>query len=275
MATVRHRRLARELRILRERCGLRSEAVALELGWDRSKVSRLETARVKPKLADITELLDLYGVTSPERDALIQLAKDARQRGWWRAFGDVFEGTYIGLESEADSIRSWQPQVVPGLLQTEDYARAILTAACPDTLERTEQRVRARMARKPLLNRPGRPPSFHAIVDEAVLRHMVGGRDVLRAQLSELWAASQRPNITLQVMPFEAGAHPGVDGAFVILGYLEDLDPDVVYVEGQAGSVFPESTEEVTRFRLIWERLVDAALSPADSAALLVELTRE
>lgn len=104
---------------------------------------------------------------------------------------------------------------------------------------------------------------------------MVGGRDVLRAQLSELWAASQRPNITLQVMPFEAGAHPGVDGAFVILGYLEDLDPDVVYVEGQAGSVFPESTEEVTRFRLIWERLVDAALSPADSAALLVELTRE
>jgi transcriptional regulator with XRE-family HTH domain len=275
MATVRHRRLARELREYRENAGLKMEAVADQLGWDRSKISRLETFRVKPKVADVEELLGLYGVTSPEHDALIKLARDIRHRGWWTAFGDVFDGTYVGLEDEAYTIRSWRSQLVPGLLQTEDYARAVITAARPDSAEEIHKRVRARMARRPLLSRPGDPPLFRAVLDEAVLRRQIGGPEVMRAQLSELWAASRRPNITIQVLPFSAGAHAGVDGSWVILGFEDDRDPDVVYIESPAGDVYPESTEQITRLTLAWQHLTEAAMSTEDSALFIADLTRE
>lgn len=278
MATVRARRLGRELRQRREYAGLTITAVAGQLGWERTKIGRLEAAQVgKPKPDEVTELLDLYGVPSPERDELIQLARDARRRGWWKAFGGVFDDTYPGLEDEAGTIFTWRSQLIPGLLQTEPYAWAVLSAsnqtAGTDDLQTW---VQARMARKPLLNRLEGAPRFHAVLDEAVLRRQIGGPEVMRAQISELWAATRRPNVTIQVLPFGVGAHAGVDGSFVILGFPDEADPDVVFIEvGLAGDVYPESEQALSRFRLAAERLTEAALPPEESATFLADLTKE
>ncbi|WP_067484881.1 helix-turn-helix domain-containing protein [Actinomadura hibisca] len=275
MATVRHRRLARELRRLREGAGLRPAAVARDLGWDRSKISRIETARTKPREADVAALLAMYGCTGPHRDELLALARDARRRDWWAAFGEVFDGTFVALEDQAAEICSWQPQTVPGLLQTEEYARAVITAARGCGPEEAHRHVQARMARRPLLGRPSGAPHLDVVLDEAVVRRVIGGPDVMREQLSELWAAAHRPNVTVRILPFSAGAHAGVDGRFVLLGFAHEDDPDVAYIESAAGDLYPESAEEVTRLRLAWERLRGAALSPKDSAAFLAELSRE
>lgn len=276
MATVRLRRLGRELRRYREAAGLEPHTVAAQMGWDRSKISRLETAKVaKPKHGEISDLLDLYGVPSADKANLLQITLEARRRGWWTAFGDVFgDGTYPALEEDADSISTWRTQVVPGLLQIPEYARAVLSAANQAAGQADIHTwVQARMARKGLLERDGDTPRFHAVLDEAVLRRQIGGPDVMRKQISELWSASQRPNITVQVLPFCAGAHAGVDGSFVILGFPDEADPDVVYQEGLAGDVYPEGERAITRFRLAFERLTEAALPPDDSARFLAELT--
>jgi transcriptional regulator with XRE-family HTH domain len=273
MTTVRNRTLGRELRLLREAAQLKPEAAAQAMGWSRSKISRLETAKVDhPRHADIKALLDLYGVTSEKRDTLLQLTKTVRRRGWWTSFGDVLDDTYVVLEDEARLIRSWQLQVIPGLLQTEDYARAVLDAARPGHPD-NHKRVQARMARRPLLARVDPPaPRLHVILEETVIRRTVGGRRVMRAQLSELWAAAQRPNVTVQILPFEAGAHAGVDGRFVLFSFLAD-DLDIGYVESNGGDVYLESIDELTRLRSAWERLAEAALSPRDSEEMISELT--
>lgn len=275
MATVRQRRLARELRRLRDEALLKPEDVAKQLQWDRSKVSRIETTRVRAKPGDVAELLDLYGVTSPERDALLQLANVAAQRGWWTAYSDVFTGSYIELEAEASLIREWQVQVIPGLLQTEDYARAIITAARPgDSPDSLERIVQARMARRTILGREN-APNLHAVLDEGVLHRQVGGPEVMRRQLSHLWAASQRPNVTVRILPFSAGAHAGVGGSFIVLAYDDPADPDVPYSEGPFGDVYPESAGELLRTNLMWGRINGAALSPRRSADMIAALTYE
>lgn len=278
MATVRQRRLARTLRQLRETAGLKPEAVALELRWDRSKVSRIETCRVRAKTGDVGELLDLYGIASPDRDALLALANAASQRGWWTAFNDVFTGSYVELEHDASLIREWQSQVIPGLLQTEDYARAIIgasrdtsTTGISDGIERV---VQARMARRTLLGREN-APALHVVLDEGVLQRQVGGRDVMRRQLSSLWDAAQRPNITLQILPFSAGAHAALLGSFIVLSYEDPADPDVPYSEGPFGDVYPESAGESTRTNVMWNRIVDAALSPQRSAEVIAALIEQ
>jgi transcriptional regulator with XRE-family HTH domain len=276
MATVRLRRLARDLRQYREDAGLTTITVADRLGWDRTKISRLENAKVdKPKQNEIAELLDLYGVPDKERAELLQITADARRRGWWRAFGEVFgDGTYPGLEDEAAEIFSWRSQLVPGLLQTEAYAWAVLTASNQTAdKDAIHTRVQARMARRPLLSRPGDAPRFHTVLDEAVLRREIGGPDVMREQIKALAAAAHRPNITIQVLPFGAGAHAGVDGSFVMLSFPGDVDPDVVFIEiGLAGDIYPESEQAITRFRLAAERLTETALSPEESAEFLRQL---
>lgn len=275
MATVRQRRLARALRKTREERGLKPEAVAEELHWDRSKISRIETFRVKARPGDVTALLDLYGVTSPDRDALISLAATASQRGWWTAFSDVFTGSYIELENEAERIRTWQAQLIPGLLQIPAYAAAVIQAARPgDSAESIDLRVKARVARQTLLDGEG-ARAFHAILDEGAVRRRVGAADVMRRQLSALWDRAHQPNITIQVLPFAAGAHAGTAGSFVVLSYADDADPDVPYAEGVFGDVYPESTDELSRTNLIWDRIADAALSPSDSAAFIAELMSE
>lgn len=277
MATVRARRLGRELKKHREDADLTINAVAEQLGWDRTKIGRLEGAKVaKPRPTDVTELLDLYGVPSPDRDALIQLARNARRRGWWTAFGDVFgDGTFPCLEDEAGDYYSWQNQVVPGLLQTDAYARHVLAAGDPTAdPEQIHKQVQARMARKPLLSRPANAPNFHAVLDEAVLRRQVGGPDVMAGQISELVTASHRPNITIQILPFSRGAHAGATGSFVILRFPDDLDPDVVCVEGLAGVQYPESEQEINRFRVAFKRLTESALPPVESVAFLTDLIK-
>lgn len=266
--TVRLRRLARELRKLREERGLTPEAAAAQLGWSRSKVSRIETGRTMASPKDVAAVCDLYGVGSDVRAGLIQLAKDVRQRGWWTAYADVFTGSYIGLEDEASLICQWETQLVPGLLQTEDYARTVITTLRPD--DDVQRRVMARMARRTLLSRPN-APELCAVVDEAVLRRPIGGSKVMYEQLEALLIASRRPNVSVHVLPYEAGAHAGLEGAFTLLSFAEEIDPDVVYVEGTAGDIYVESAEQVERCKLAFERIRKSALSSDDSLQMINE----
>ncbi|MEV0344608.1 helix-turn-helix transcriptional regulator [Nonomuraea sp. NPDC050680] len=266
--TVRLRRLSRELRRMREEKGLTPEAAAAQLGWSRSKVSRIETGRTMASRSDVSAICDLYGANSTDRAGLIQLASEVRQRGWWTAYADVFTGSYIGLEDEAALIRQWEVQLIPGLLQTEDYSRTVIAMHRPE--DDAQRRVMARMARRTLLSQPT-APNLNAILDEAVLRRPIGGRRVMHEQLEALLIAARRTNVTIQVLPYRAGEHAGLEGAFTILSFSDENDPNVVYVEGTAGDIYVESTEQVERCTLIFERIRGAALSPEDSLRLISE----
>lgn len=272
--TVRGRRLARELRRLREEQGLTLQEVSDRLDWSRATISRLETSQTRPRPGDIADILDLYGVPSPERDALITLARQAGQRGWWTAYADVFTGSYVALEDEASLIRTWDPQLVHGLLQTEDYSRAVIKAGrmLPNE-EDVERRIAARKIRQGLLERP-EAPHVHVIFDEAVLRRKIGGHAVMSAQLESLAAMAERPNVTVQVLPFSTDAHAGLDGRFTILSYPNPADPDIAYVEGTMGDVYLESAEEIAKHGVRFERIEAAALSPEESAHLIAEAAR-
>ncbi|MDX6742874.1 helix-turn-helix transcriptional regulator [Actinocorallia sp. A-T 12471] len=271
--TVRGRRLARELRRLRENQGLTLQDVADRLGWSRATVSRLETGQTRPR--DVAELLDLYGVASPDRDALLTLSREARQMGWWTAYVDVFSGSYVGLEDESSEIRNWDSQLVHGLLQTEDYARAVITAGrfLPSKAD-IDRRIHARKQRQALLDRED-APHLHVILDESAVRRPIGGDSVIREQLLALVTAADRPNVTIQVMPYSSGAHAGLDGRFTILSFQDPADPDIAYVEGTMGDVYVESAEAITQHRTRFERIEDEALSPAESVRLLAEAAKE
>lgn len=271
--TVRQRRLGRELRQLREKRGLSSDRVAAQMGWSGSKVTRLETAYTKVTQNDVSHLLDLYGVPSDQRAALIQLAHEAQQRGWWTEFGDVFTGSYVALEDEAKAIFDWEPQLIPGLLQTTDYAHVVIEAGRPDDPAGVDRRVAARMARKALLTRDD-PPELTAVIAEPALRAPVGGRDVMRAQLRALQDAAQHPHVTIRVLPASTGAHAGLDGACVILSFEADF-PAVAYAVGMTGENYLESAEQVQRVTMNAERIADKALSEEESAALIVALIKE
>jgi transcriptional regulator with XRE-family HTH domain len=272
--TVRGRRLARELRRLREEQGLTLQEVADRLDWSRATVSRLETGQTRPKPNDIADLLDLYGVPSPDRDALIRLAREAGQRGWWTAYADVFTGSYVALEDEAALIRTWDTQLIHGLLQTEDYARAVITAGrMLPTEHDIERRIDARKARQALLNRVD-APKVHLIIDEGVLRRNIGGPGVMRAQLEWLLELGERPQITIQVLPFDTGEHAGLDGRFTILSFADPADPDIAYVEGTMGDVYLESAEAIATHGERFEQIAKASRSPEDSAHLIAEAAR-
>ncbi|GAA3099365.1 helix-turn-helix domain-containing protein [Streptosporangium carneum] len=268
--TVRLRRLARELRRMREESGLSPEDAAARLGWSRSKVSRLETGRTRASPVDVATACDLYGVNSSIRAGLIQLAKEVRQRGWWTAYADVFTGSYIGLEDEAAVIHQWEVQLVPGLLQTEDYARAVISAGRPDpqNADDIQRRVMARMARRTLLSRPN-APELHAVLDEGVIRRPIGGRESMRDQLDALLSAARRPNVMLRILPYSAGAHAGLEGSFTVLSFTEQVDPNVAYVEGTAGDVYVESSDQVDRYKMAFDRICDVALSREASMRLI------
>jgi transcriptional regulator with XRE-family HTH domain len=274
MATVRQRRLGRDLARLRESAGLSQEQAAAQLRWSRPKVGRIEAAKTMPKIADVEAMLGLYGADSAQAAMLIQLVRDAQQRGWWMAFNDVFTGSFVGLEDEASLIRSWQAQLIPGLLQTEGYARAVISAVRPESPGGVHRRVQARMARRTLLGRDT-APTLHAVIDEAVLRRQIGGVDVMRAQLSHLATVAKQPNVTVQVLSFTAGAHAGLEGPFVLLTFPDPADPDIPYVEGQGGEVYIESADQIARFGSVWDQLVHAAATPADSLTIITGLAEE
>jgi transcriptional regulator with XRE-family HTH domain len=270
--TLRGRRLAMELQRRREATGLSREEVARRLEWSTSTLFRMETGRSRPQPGNVRTLLELYGVTGPERDGLIQLTRDARKPGWWHSFRDVLPNPYevfIGLEAGAASLRNFEPVVVPGLLQTADYARAMFRNG-PRELDRdeVERRVEVRMARQQILARDNRPRLW-AVIDEAVIRRLVGGTEVMRGQLHHLANVAQQGKTTIQVVPYRAGAHAGTTGPFVILDFEEPTDPAVVYVETLAGDIYLEERPDVNRYTLAFDRLVAAALHPDDSVRLI------
>lgn len=274
--TVRLRRLIRELRRLRDKSGLSTVEAATRLNWSRSRVNRLEIGDTPPTPEDVAQLCDLYGVTEPERTALIQLAEDSGRRGWWTSYRDVFTGSYVSLEDEASTISEWTVQLVPGLLQTDEYARATIEANnwMDNPADHIQRRLMARMARKTLLSRPG-APAFHAVIDESVLQRPIGGQEVLNEQLRTLLVAGRRSNITIQVMPYEVGEHSGLEGSFIILGFDEQPDLDIAYVENTAGTVYVEDIDHVNRYKLVFDRICDAALSVERSRDLIAAHIKE
>ncbi|MEV0345090.1 helix-turn-helix transcriptional regulator [Nonomuraea sp. NPDC050680] len=275
--TVRRRQLAAELRRLREDRNLGIEQVAEQLDWHPTKLSRFETARRAIQPSDARALLGIYGVGPAERDALLALAREARQRGWWHAYGPAvpewFE-VYVGLESAASSLQIYEGEFVPGLLQTADYIRAVHRASLLDaSSEDIEQRVAVRLTRQKLLTSEG-APNVSMVMDEAVIRRVVGGSEVMHAQLQRLLDAADLRNVTLQVLPFAVGAHPAMDGAFHVLGFAP-TDPCVVYIEYHTGTLYLEKQHEVNRYTVMFDRLREAALSVDESSALIQQVARD
>ena len=270
--TLRRRELGFSLRKLRTDRGLSIDQVAERAMFSATKLSRLETGRVGASPRDIRDLCIVYGITdAAEREGLMALAREGKQRAWWQQFGLPY-ATYVGLEAEAASISDHNPDIVPGLLQVEGYARAIYESGDPPLDPPIlEGRIEARLRRQALLVRDD-APLFHSIVDEGALRRAVGGPTVMRAQLARILEAARLPNVTFQVIPFEVGAYPGLDGNFVILEFAEPTVSDVVYVEGNSGNIYLETGAELERYKRIFSRLQSIALDPEGSAAMVTRI---
>jgi len=270
--TMLRRQLGAELRRLRDQAKRTVAEIAHDLGWSESKVSRIETAHSGIRGPDLERLLKLYRTPEAERKRLLALAAQARQRGWWEAYGDALPNayeTYIGFEAEATSIFNYQGQLVPGLLQTAEYASAVVQAdGVSDNPTVLEQRVAVRMARQAVLTRDP-PPNLWVILDEAVLRRPIGGKDVLRRQLGRLIEAAERPMITVQVLPFAVGAHRALAGSFVVLEFAGGADDSLVYSEGMTGGVFRSRPDELRSYLMSFEALRTAALSPQRSVEFI------
>lgn len=277
--TVRRRRLGTELRRLREAHSLKLEDAAERLGLAPSTLSRIETGKAPTRSAYLATMLEMYGVTDPaQRQVLADMAREGHRKGWWAVYDDVLPtgfGIYVGLEAEAVTLRAFEDQVVHGLLQTQDYARAVMSAVrrrlSPDEIERL---VRLRVARQAVLTRE-EPLELWLILNEAVIRRPVGGAPVMSGQLKRLLAAAQWPHVTLQILPLSSGAHPALNGPFSILGFPERSDPDVVYTEGVAGHAYLEKESDVRACAEAFDLLRAAALSPADSAEVIAGLAEE
>jgi transcriptional regulator with XRE-family HTH domain len=273
-ATVRQRRLARELRRLREDAQLTIEQVAERLELSPSTVSRMETAQVGVRPRDLRELLDIYKVPDARREELLQIARERRQQPWWQEYRDLPNVVLAGFEADAASISQYSALLVPGLLQIEAYGREVLAAIRVDARPvDIERRMELRLNRQALLTSES-APHYWVVLDEAVVRRPVGGPEVMAAQLDHLRQAAQLPSVTLQVLPFSAGAHAGMDGEFTVFGYREPEDPDVVYIENTGGDAYIEDAEVTRRYRRIFDHLRAAALDPAESVRMLADLER-
>lgn len=272
--TVRQRELGMRLRDLRNGLGLTVEEVAHQLLCSATKISRLETGTRRASLRDVRDLCRVYGITDrAEADKLMELASQSREPGWWTKYDEPVLSPYIGLEQEAVAITSFSMYHVPALLQTPDYARAIIKGIERRMdAETLEQRTEARLHRQGLLTQSN-PPRYRALLDEAVLRRQVGGPDVMRAQLDKLLRSAADEEATIQVIPFDAGAHASTDSNFIILEFRENSrQRPVVYVEGLFTNRYQERPVEIERYREAAEYLRDAALSPRDSISLINQI---
>jgi transcriptional regulator with XRE-family HTH domain len=277
--TVRRRRLGTELRRLRDKSGYKLEEVAGELGVAPSTLSRIETGKAPTKSAYLHQMLEMYGVSEPAaRQVLVDMAREGHRKGWWAAYDDVLPtglDIYVGLEAETVGIRSYEVSVVHGLLQTADYARAVLQEVFPrHTAEQIDRLVDLRITRQRRLDEDP-PLELWAILDEAVIRRMVGGPACMRGQLEHLVTESGRQGMTLQVLPFSSGAHAGHGGPFSILEFPERSDSEVAYIESGAGNIYLEKDKEVRVRSEAFDRLRAAALSPAESGELISQVARE
>jgi transcriptional regulator with XRE-family HTH domain len=270
--TVRRRELGALLRAMRTEAGMTVEQVAAALLVSPSKVSRLETGHRGASPRDIRDLCNLYGVTDPaQRDHLARLAREGKEQAWWQPY-DLPYATYVGLEAEATSICDFG-WVIPGLLQTPEYVRAMHEGAMPRLSSAViDQRIEVRTTRQAILTRDD-PPQFSAIVDEAALHRVLGGPAIMAAQLDRVVDACALPNVSVQVIPFSAGAHPATDSTFILLEFAPPV-PGVVYVEGLVGQMYLERPQDVARYTQIFDRLSTLALSQQQSVDLLAKQSK-
>jgi transcriptional regulator with XRE-family HTH domain len=274
IGTVPRRQLARQLKQLRERAGLTLEVAAQKLECSSSRLSRYETAHQVADVHWVRGMLDLYDA-GDRWEELLALARLARQPGWWRTYGLDDRG-YVPLEAAASLVRQFNPMVVPGLLQTPEYARALFrTVLVPMDDEQREREIEIRSIRQRRLLAEEHPLELAAILDESVLHRPVGGPKVLRGQLEHLLMAAELDTVTLRVLPTAVGEHAGLDGGFILLSFGDLDEPDIVYIEPVTGSVHIDKAEVVDRCRVVFDRLRTAALSPADSMALLERLAAQ
>lgn len=277
--TVLRMLLGAHLRRLREAQGVTREDAGWEIRSSESKISRMELGRVGFKERDVADLLTLYGLDDDEeRTRLLALARDANNPGWWHRFGDVLPNwfqSYLGLEAAAALIRTYEVQFVPGLLQTKEYARAVVLLghgrAKADEIDR---RVELRMARQQVLTRPD-APKLWVVVDEAALRRPIGGIDIMRGQVDALLEANTLPNVRLQVIPFNAGGHAAAGGAFTILRFPDQDLPDVVYIEQLTSALYLDKRDDVDLYAEAMERLCVEARPPTETQKVLEEIRRD
>jgi transcriptional regulator with XRE-family HTH domain len=267
--TVRRRELGALLRKLRTEKGLTVEQAAEQLMFSMSKLSRMETGHGAPSRRDIRDLCALYEVTDEaERKRMMNLAVEGRQAGWWQSYDLNQFADYVGLEADAVSVKNYQSILIPGLLQTPEYARAVNEAVIPQPdPERLEEQTEVRLRRQDRLTQDP-PLRFGVILDEAALHRVIGGPAVMETQLRHLTELSKLPNVTLQVIPFSAGAHPAMDSTFNVLEFA-DAVPGVVYVEGLVGWVYMKRSRDVERYARVFERLCHVALPPRESVELI------
>jgi transcriptional regulator with XRE-family HTH domain len=273
--TARRRRLATALRQLREERHLNCTEAGKAVGWSESKISRIETGRIKISQPDLEHLLALYDVTGETRAGLLTLARQATHRGWWRSYSDALPAwfeNYVGLENGAKSLFTYENQLVHGLMQTEEYAEAVIRAARPAaSADEIERQLSARATRQALLT-AATPLQVWAVLDEAVLRRPVGGAATMRAQLNRLLEISAFRNVTLQVLPFDAGAHASMGTSFELLQFPEQGDMAIVYIEDLTSSQYLEVLGDLERYTLVFDYLRASALSPDRSAELIAEV---
>jgi transcriptional regulator with XRE-family HTH domain len=275
VTTVQQRRLARILRSLREGAGLTIEQVAKELELSPSTISRMETAQVGVRPRDVKALLELYEVTAVRHAELLELARKSRQQPWWYEYREIPAASVVGYEFDASSVRQYVTMVLPGLFQTREYAAEVLRSIRPDAPAREiEQRLELRMHRQELLTQEG-APDLWIILDEATLHRPIGGPAVMRTQLQRLIEVSALPKITLQVLPFSAGPHAGLDGDFTIYSFSDPADPDLVFIENSGGDLYLEDADRIERYRLIFSHLQTAALNTVESVRALTDVQQD
>lgn len=280
--TVRRRELGARLRALRQECGLTVEQVAERLLCSPSKVSRMETGQRGATLRDVRDLCDLYGVTGEdERERLMYLARQGKRPGWWQGYELDYFATYVGLEEAAVGLRQYQSSTIPGLLQTEGYARALAQTLLPDASpavyevspKRVEEFVEVKMRRQDRLTKEP-IVAFSAVLDEAVLYRVVGGPDNMARQLDHLVHASELDNVSIQVIPYSVGAHIAMDSSFTILRFVPGV-PSLVYVEGLLGYVYLERSQDIARYERVFDHLCDNALTPQESIELIAKISAD
>lgn len=274
--TFRQQRLSGLLRDLRKTTDLTQQDVADQLAVNVTTVHRWESGATRPSRRKLQRLLELYRVDDKTRESTLKLAKDAADgHGWWQPYAtDLYPAlvSLIGLEAEAVAIWNYESLFIPGLLQTPAYARAVFEGSLPMGEQEIDTNVKVRIERQEVLSRDT-PPRLWAVIDEAALHRQVGGPGVMAEQMRHLLRVTQAPNVTVQIIPYDVGAHPGMGGPFAILDLSEEDASSFVYLEGMAGRLFLEDTTDLRRFREVVEHLQAAALSPADSLAMVATLT--
>ncbi|GAA3618629.1 helix-turn-helix domain-containing protein [Streptomyces fenghuangensis] len=278
MATVGRIVLGLRLRDLREKAGCSFEEAAAALSVNAATVRRMEKAEVGLKPLFVEKLLETYGVERQEIDSFLALVEESRKPGWWHRFRDVLPdwfGLYVSLEGSASVIRGYEPHCVPGLLQTEDYARALLRTGFPNAPEdELERRVALRLGRQRLLTKPG-APRLWVVVDETVLHRPVGGPEVMRAQIDRLLEATALPNVTLQILTFGAGPHPGMFGPFQLFRFDIPELPDIVYTESLTGAVYLDERPDTAAYLEVLDRMGAQAVSVRHTEELLGDIRKE